>query len=408
MTYLSFREKSLVTCKALAIIAGIAAPMSTAITSVALVLMLLAWLLSGKIFASLKHAVSQPAGKMLLVFFAWLFIGTLYAQTSGGEKITTLLSWKKLLYAFVLLGLFYQDHWKKIFITSYFIVMVESVITSTVLWLIKFPTRYQEEAGIFMTNHSSQSLAFVAAILCSLFLWQQQQSPLKKGLLAGTIGLFLFNIFFISASRSGYLALPIALGFSLLCFYGYKKLPLIVGSIIVLLLGVVLTSSTVQQGIQLAWEQKTTAQVSENPTSVGVRVIFAQNTIELIKQRPLLGYGTSAFKSTYTPYAAKKYHDWRGDSATDPHNQYLFILLENGVVGLLLFLAYIATAVYQGTKQSPFGVMAASFLLSITAVSLFSSNFKTFPEGFLLAFFMGILLARPTLPPQPTSTHLAL
>jgi O-antigen ligase len=286
--------------------------------------------------------------------------------------------------------------------------MVESVITSTVLWLIKFPTRYQEEAGIFMTNHSSQSLAFVAAILCSLFLWQQQQSPLKKALLAATISLFLFNIFFISASRSGYLALPIALGFSLLCFYGYKKLPLIAGSILVLLFGVVLTSSTVQQGIQLAWQQKTTAQVSENPTSVGVRVIFAQNTFELIKQRPLLGYGTSAFKSTYTPYAAKKYSDWRGDSATDPHNQYLFILLENGVVGLLLFLAYIATAVYQGTKQSPFGVMAASFLLSITAVSLFSSNFKTFPEGFLLAFFMGILLARPALPPQPTSTHLAL
>jgi O-antigen ligase len=396
MTYAQFNEKSLLACRVFAVITGIAATMSTLITSLASVAMLVTWLFSGEIVASLKRAFAQPAGKMLLVFFAWLVLGTLYAPTGWSEKLTTLLSWKKLLYTFVLLGLFYQDHWKRLFIGSYFIVMTENVVVSTALWLLKLPIRYQEEAGIFMSNHSAQSLAFVAAILCGLFLWQQHLSSVKKSLLIASILLFLFNIFFISASRSGYLALPIALGFSLLCFYGWKKLPLIAGGLLVLLLGVVLTSSTVQQGIQLAVEQKTHYQVSKNPTSVGVRVVFAENTVELIKQRPLLGYGTSAFKTTYAPYAAQKYHDWRGEPSTDPHNQYLFIALENGAIGVLLFLAYIATAVYQGIKQPPFGVMAASFLLAITAVSLFSSNFKTFPEGFLLAFFLGILLARPT------------
>jgi len=404
MSYAGFTEKSLMSCRIFAIIAGICAPMSTAITSVLSVLMLVAWLLSGEVSSSLKRAVAQPAGKMLLLFFAWLIIGTFYAATPVGEKFTTLLSWKKLLYAFVLLGLFYRESWQRWFIESYFIVMLEGVIVSTVLWVIKLPIRYQEEAGIFMSNHSAQSLAFVAAILCSLFLWQHVSST-KKWLLLASISLFIFNIFFISASRSGYIALPIALGFSLLCFYGYKKLPLILTGIAALLCVVLLTSSTVQQGIKLAVEQKMNYQVSENPTSIGIRVIFAQNTWELIQQQPVLGYGTSAFKTTYTPHAAKKYQDWRGDPATDPHNQYLFILLENGVVGLLLFLAYIATAVYQGLKQPPFGVMAASFLLAITAVSLFSSNFKTFPEGFLLAFFMGILLARQVVLPSKAASE---
>jgi len=399
MSYAGFTEKSLICCRIFAIIAGICAPMSTAITSVVSVLMLVAWLVSGEVVSSLKRAVAQPTGKMLLLFFAWLIIGTFYAPTSVGEKFTTLLSWKKLLYAFVLLGLFYRESWKRWFIESYFIVMLEAVIVSTVLWVIKLPIRYQEDAGIFMSNHSAQSLAFVAAILGSLFLWQHATAT-KRWLLLGSIGLFIFNIFFISASRSGYIALPIALGFSLLCFYGYKKLPWIVTGIAAALCVVVLTSSTVQQGIRLAIEQKSNYQVSENPTSIGIRVIFAQNTWALIQQQPVLGYGTSAFKATYTPYAATKYRDWRGDPATDPHNQYLFILLENGVVGLLLFLAYIGTAVYQGLKQPPFGVMAASFLLAITAVSLFSSNFKTFPEGFLLAFFMGILLARQAVLPN--------
>ncbi len=396
MNFLNVRHKSAQACRIFAITAGITAPMSTALTSVMCVAILISWLFSGEVISSLKRAAAQPAGKMLLVFFGWLVIGTFYAHTSSAEKITTLLSWKKLLFSFVLWGLFYQTHWKRWFIQSYFIVMLEAVFVSSGLWLIKLPIRYQEDAGIFMSNHSAQSLAFVAAMLCSLFLWRETNSMRKKTLLAIAISLFLFNIFFVSASRSGYLALPIALGFWMLCVYGYQKLPFIAGGLAVLLLGVLLTSNSVQQGIQLAVEQKASYQVSKEPTSIGVRAIFFENTLELIKQRPIFGYGTSAFAKTYQPYAAKKYQDWRGEPATDPHNQYLFICLENGLVGVLLFVAYLATAVYQGVKQTPFGVIAVSFLLAISAVSLFSSNFKTFPEGFLLAFFMGILLAKPT------------
>jgi len=392
-SYSAVAEKSLQTCRYLAIIAAIAAPMSTAVTSVACVLMILTWLMSGQIWQGLKLSAAQPAGKMLLLFFAWLIIGSLYAETSWAEKITTLTSWKKLLYTFVLFGVFYQTAWKKRFVEYYLAAMALAAVIAIPMWLLDIQIRWKGEPGIFMTNHSSQSMAFVLAALCCIFLLKEA-SLQKKRLLLGLLALFLVNIFFVSPSRSGYLALPVAAVFAFINLYGYKKIPHILGAATLALALVVLTSSTLQQRIRLGVEEITHYQTSEKVTSMGVRVVFYQNAWELIQDKPVLGYGTSSFKSVYSAHVAPKYQDWRGQPATDPHNQFLFVWVENGLVGLLLFLAYIVTAVRQGAAQQPYGAIAASVLVAIAASSLFNSNFKTFPEGNLLAFFVGCLLAQ--------------
>lgn len=394
ISYTAIAEKSLLTCRYMAIIAAIAAPASTAVTGVACAVMLLTWLISGQVWQSLKISAGQPAGKMLLLFFAWLVISSLYADTSWAVKIETLSSWKKLFFTFILFGLFYQAQWKARFIRYYLAAMSIAAVVAVPLWLLDITVRPGREVGIFMTNHSSQSLAFVVAALCCIYLLKESLSVQKKSLLVGVFFLFLINIFFISPSRSGYLALPVAAVFALVNLYGHKKLLNVHGVIVAALLLVVLTSSTLQQRIKLGLEEKTNYQSSENITSIGIRVVFAQNTLELIRQKPLLGYGTSSFNSVYSSHVAVKYQDWRGLPASDPHNQYLFVWLENGLVGLTLFLAYIYTAIRQGASQQPYGAIAASVLVAVAATSLFNSNFKTFPEGHLLAFFVGCLLTR--------------
>lgn len=396
-SYAAVAEKSLQTCRYLAIIAAIAAPVSTAVTSVACLAMLLTWLISGQVWQGLKLSAAQPAGKMLLLFCAWLVVGSLYADTSWSEKTATLSSWKKLFYTFVLFGVFYQTSWKERFVDYYLAAMTLAAVIAIPLWLLDIQVRAGREAGIFMSNHSSQSIAFVVATLCCIFLFKEAPSIQKKRLLLGMLALFLVNIFFVSTSRSGYLALPVAAVFAFINLYGYKKIPHILGVTSIAVLLVLLTSSTLQQRIKLGLDEISNYQSSQTVTSMGVRVIFYQNALELIRDKPLLGYGTSSFKSVYSAHVAPKYQDWRGDSAADPHNQFLFVWLENGLIGLALFLAYIFTAIKQGSAQQPYGAIAASVLIAIAITSLFNSNFKTFPEGHLLAFFVGCLLSR-----QPT------
>jgi O-antigen ligase len=337
----------------------------------------------------------QPAGKILLVFFVWLLIGSLYADTSWHEKIKSLSSWKKLVFTFILLGLFYQAYWKKLFVLCFLSAMTIAALISTPCWLadITLIPGSIRGPGIFMTTYSSHSMAFIAAIICCIILLAQPLSRTKKWLLTLLIGLFVVNVFFVSSARSAYVALPVALIFTVFCLYGYKKLPQVILAVSVLLIIVALTSSTLQQRVMNGLSEKSDYQHSEKITSVGIRVIFAENTLELIRQNPLFGYGTSSFTKVYSSHVAKKYTDWRNDATADPHNQYLFVWLENGLIGLIVFFAYIVIAIRQGLANPPYGTMAASFLVAVCVSSLFNSHFKTFAEGNLLAFYVGILLA---------------
>lgn len=398
ITVSGFSEKSLDLCRYLCIVAAIAAPISTAVTSIATVALLVFWLISGLAFYSIQRSWQQPLGKMIVLFAIWLIIGTLYSGTDWHTCLTTLSSWKKLFFVFLLLGIFYQDEWQKRFVHVYVIAMSIAALIALSLYALDLIVRPGNAGGpgIFMTNHVSQSMAFTAALLCCIVLLHETRNSRLKYWLWAAIALFLFNIFFISTARSGYLAVPVAASFAFGTIYGFRRLPAIAAFAAVALLAFGLTSNTLQERIKRALDEQANYQTSSEETSVGIRVIFYKNTLELIKEKPWFGYGTSSFKSVYGPLAASKSQDWRGGATTDPHNQYLFVWLENGLVGLLLFLAYIYIGIRQGLNNKPYGAIAASFLVAIATSSLFNSHFKTFAEGYLLAFFLGALLTRPT------------
>ena len=393
MSYSAVAQKSLIASYCFAIVTAIAAPISTAIASIASIAMLVTWVLSGNLWQGLKNSSTHPVGKTLLVFFLWLVLSSFYADTPIQDKLTTLYSWRTLFFSFFLLGMFYESEWKKRLIYSYLLIMFFASVISLVLWILDVHLRGLPSAGIVMTNHTSQSMAFFVGVLCSLFLWGQTIGSQKKSFLAIMILLFVVNIFFVSPSRSGYVALPVATIFFLISVYGVKKLPQIAGGVIVVAILIALSSNTLQERTKLALQEKTNAQTDAQLTSIGVREIFRENALELIMQKPVIGYGTSSFKGTYTEHVVKKYQDWRGEGVSDPHNQYLFVWFENGVIGLFLFLAYIWVAIIAGVQQRSYGLIAASVLTGYVVTSLFNSHFKTFAEGNLLAFFVGCLLA---------------
>jgi len=405
ISYPVFSEKSLTLCHYLVIITAISAPVSTAISSIASIGLLVCWLLSGQLLPTLKLACQNPVGKAILVFTGWLFIGCLYAETDLSDKMTTLLSWKKLLFLFILLGLYYEPQWQQRFVRYYLIFMALAALAALPLWTLGLVVRKGCEPGIFFTNYSTQSMAFIAALLCCIFLLKEALTTRHKVYLWSAIALFLFNILIVSPARSGYVALLPAMIFAGIILYGFKRLPQVIGILACLFLVAAFSSSTMQERIKLGLAEQGNYQNSSELTSIGVRMLFYRNTLELIKEKPVFGYGTSAFAKTYSNYVASKYQDWRNVKTSDPHNQYLFVWLENGLIGLLLFFAYIFVALRQGWTNQPYSPIAACLLVAICASSLFNSHFKTFAEGNLLAFFLGALLARQDFIPRKVKQH---
>jgi len=97
-----------------------------------------------------------------------------------------------------------------------------------------------------------------------------------------------------------------------------------------------------------------------------IRYLFVKHGLELIYKKPIFGYGTGAFsdvfkKHTQTSYDLKKHKT--------PHNNYLYVLFELGLIGLLVFLSI--------------------FFFQIK--ELYKNNMKN-PEVLLLPFFLILLM----------------
>ena len=79
------------------------------------------------------------------------------------------------------------------------------------------------------------------------------------------------------------------------------------------------------------------ALLTTNPnTSIGHRIVFASNTLELIKASPFIGVGTGDFPSEYSKVNQKNTPAVK--STVQPHNMYLFIQAQLGLIGLFSFL----------------------------------------------------------------------
>lgn len=109
------------------------------------------------------------------------------------------------------------------------------------------------------------------------------------------------------------------------------------------------------------------------------RTVIWQAGLELFGQRPLLGVGSGTFPQAAAPML---------DRARRPHNAYLAVLAENGIIGLLLFLALFAIAAWP-VLQAGIGHRAFHLVLLLTLmVGLMPLNWETRkPTYFLLAMF---------------------
>jgi len=67
-----------------------------------------------------------------------------------------------------------------------------------------------------------------------------------------------------------------------------------------------------------------------------IRYVFVQESISYIKEKPILGYGTGSFGTIFNRDVKSEY---KFHTHTTPHNNYLYVWFELGIVGLILLLS---------------------------------------------------------------------
>ncbi len=375
-----------------AIVAAIAIPVSTALVSTACGVLLLAILFSGQGHRVIGTAFRQPLGLAILIFFAVVALGMLHGPAEWQGRFESLWSWRKLGYAFLLLGLFGDDVWKKRFVWAFALAALVGVVASFIAFAGWIPSRPNHEIGVLFQNHTTQGLFFAVGIVCcaQLLIISRGGPRILMGI---AVVLLVANILFVSPGRSAYLvlmAIPIVMGVQR---FGLRKVPAVLAVVVVLCLAAYQFSPLLHDRVNLAWKEVMTHNESEILTSVGFRAVVYRNTLELIAANPIVGYGTGSFRNIYTDHVKTRYTDWRGEGTADPHNQFMLVAMETGVIGLAAFLGVMIFALRRARDRTVWSWVGATVLVGWILTSLFNSHFRTFPEGHMVSLVLGAMLA---------------
>nr|WP_255428327.1 O-antigen ligase family protein [Ramlibacter cellulosilyticus] len=240
-------------------------------------------------------------------------------------------------------------------------------------------------------------MLFAAAAFAAACLATEPRAGRWRAALLAAAAFLALNVVVVGQARSGYLVLLACMALFAWnsAWFGRTgtagKLAATAAAVL-LTAGALVASPQSRDRVQEALNEALNYDTHTTVTSMGMRPIFWINTVSLIEQRPVFGWGTASFEHVYLTTIVGR----TGVAATpaaDPHNQFMKIAAEQGVVGLAVFLALLAASLRQ-PASAPWRLLGLGVLASWCLTSMASSHFSTFAEGTFLYMWVGAMLAR--------------
>ena len=252
--------------------------------------------------------------------------------------------------------------------------------------------------GIVFQNYATQGMALsLGAIVCIGAMLRPREFAGdrllgNRWLMAGVLAALVVDVVFVLWGRTGYLSMIVmSLSIAVLLAPGTWRVKLAAGSVIVAAcVAIMLASPQVRGRLAQVHNDIATVDQSAQGTPTGARLVMWRNTLRMIADYPILGVGTGQFQSGYAPYV-QGVSGWRGNLTDDPHNQFLKLQGEFGILGLGAYLFYLYTAL-RYPAPTPYRELATAALIGWCAASFVNSDFSTQAEGRLISFWLGAML----------------
>jgi O-antigen ligase len=373
-------------------------PLSNALANLSMLLACLLWLVAGRYterWEVIRHNVGLWAA---LGLYAWMWVGISYTTASSDDIQQHLVKYFKLAFMVVVVTGLQDVKWQRrawlAFGASMGFVLLSTYLN---IWLQLPWSRTQNQGWnvdhTVVKDYISQGIQmslFVALMLGSLIRKHQSRARQLLWLILAVAA--AVSITHLSAGRTGYLALGASLaGFA---FWASSRWTWRIGSLLLLVVGAVgvyAVSPQMQDRISQTLHEATHRSL-EDFSSAGQRLYFAEKSLQLIQERPVMGWGTGAYHEQYCRIADTE--EWCRLGSVHPHNQFLFIAVDHGMVGLLLMVLFAFAPIWltrNGTPEQR-GIAAAFtgifVITSLTHGSLWlstESHFSTLMAALILA-----------------------
>ena len=342
-------------------------------------LCLTAWVIAGgyrQRFNALKsHAFAWSALALVLV----ILVGATYSSGNPEDISLYIGKYSKLALIPLAITLLQEERWRRYCLHAFALAMGITLLISTLSLFIEIPFMKGDSGSLagnhyVFKDHIAQNLMMAFFVMIMMVKGHAESSNKRRFIYWGLALLAIINIVAFVHGRTGYLALAAILAV-FICLQipsrrRWQALIVLVAATTILLP----FAEGFRNRIALALHELKTHQ-PEKSTSIGARIEMTKISLDLIQQRPLIGWGTGAYRKHFCERALTE--EMCSIGGYHPHNQFLSFGVQLGLVGILAYLAFFAAAVrqtrYYGTTQRTlvFGLLGALLIDSLLHAPFF-------------------------------------
>lgn len=370
-------------------------PLSTAIPSILSALLIVIWLIIGD-FKKDWNTLKQNRVVLAILFFTLLHIASLFWSSDVMHGLTYTIKKESRLLLIPLFMLFVKKEHISHYIYAFIIGMTISEIFSYAIFFKAIPlfSRATYEFPNPFIGHIVYTpiLAMAIYILFHYILFDKNISKKEKITYAIFAITMSFNMF-ISGGRAGQVMFFAMLVILLFQHFNQQKLKALILSIITLptiFIFFYTTTPNFKDRADMAFSDISQLETNRD-TSLGLRITFALNSWEIIKENFILGVGSGGFKKNYAEVNQRFTPDL--PATTNPHNMYTLELVELGLIGLFSMLSIFFFQIRHALMQSNLLLrhLGTALPLLFLIIMLSESYLFIVNTAFLFVFFSSFL-----------------
>lgn len=375
-------------------------PLAIGAANTCMALVLLFWPLAGRYRQRWDAVRHNPVTAPALALYAMVLMGTLYSDAPAHDVWNHLIKYSKFLFALMFLSLLDQPAWRRRCTWAFASAM--GVILASVYANIWFdlPWSQTHNRGWGVDHHvigdyitQNVMMVFFVVLACA---WASQAAALwRKCLGYGIAAAGALSITHLSEGRTGALLLGVALLVLALIHVAPRWRLLAATLALAVLAAGIMSSDTMQRRFALAVAEARNHD-ADNLSSIGHRLYNYKKVPQLILERPLTGWGTGEYHQQICRIVEKP--EWCGVFNWHPHNQFLFLGVEHGILAMLLYALLLGRIAWHARSQPlPDKALLWCFAAIFLVDSLFNSPLWSARENHFFMFVMALLMAGPLL-----------
>jgi O-antigen ligase len=378
-------------------------PLTVAGANLIVVIIVFLWLFSGDYKKKFNEIINSKLMIASIVFYFIHVIGMLWTQDFQWGLHILHKMWYFLLLWPVLFTIVNKEY-TKYYIYAFLLAMAFTEILSYLIWFEVIPPFKNATSASnptpFMSHISfNPFLAFSIYLVTHEILFNKKLNKLMLGLYSFFSVAMVCNMF-ITGGRAGQVVFFVMIMILIIQYFKEQRIKALI-VILILLPGIFITAYQVSplfnDRVNMAYQElvnydkKTVATQQSVVSSVGVRILFSLNSWQIIKENPLLGAGTGDFPSEYKKITVLR--SPMGPYANNPHNMYVLVLVQSGIVGLLSMLSIIYYQITLSFKESNrfFRDMGLALPILFLVIMLSDSYLLGHYTGLLFIFFSSFL-----------------